>query len=189
LPRDDGVVTDGSGGQARLDVQDFPRETPLIGTRLNLEPLRVEHAEEMALLLDDPDLHTFIGGEPANLADLRDRYRRQTAGRSADGHECWLNWVVRRRVDGLAIGTVQATVAQDAHGFIAELAWIIATPYQGRGYAREAAGTMLAWLRQQGVAAVVAHVHPDHHASQRVAHAIGLTATTTEVDGEIRWQG
>ena len=32
--------------------------------RLVLEPLRVEHAEELAPLLDDPRLHEFIGGDP-----------------------------------------------------------------------------------------------------------------------------
>lgn len=97
--------------------------------------------------------------------------------------------MVRRRVDGRALGTVQATVTQDASGTIAEVAWVIATPHQAQGCAREAASIMVAWLRKHGVSAVVAHVHPDHQASQRVAFAVGLTATTTVVDGEIRWEG
>ncbi len=65
----------------------------------------------------------------------------------------------------------------------------VATPHQGHGYAREAAGTMAAWLREQGVARIVAHVHPGHPASQGVARAVGLTATRTLVGGEVRWQG
>ncbi len=55
--------------------------------------------------------------------------------------------------------------------------------------ARDAAGAMVAWLREQGVATVVAHVHPDHRASQGVARAVGLTPTVITVDGEVRWQG
>jgi RimJ/RimL family protein N-acetyltransferase len=47
---------------------------------------------------------------------------------------------------------------------------------------------MVGWLREQGVTTLVAHVHPDHKASARVAAALGLIATATVVDGEIRWQ-
>jgi hypothetical protein len=36
---------------------------------------------------------------------------------------------------------------------------------------------------------VVAHVHPGHLASQRVASAAGLSPTTDVVDGETRWLG
>ena len=182
-------MKDGAGVEDGLNVQEFARGSRLWSARLDLEPLQVEHAEEMAALLDDVGLHAYTGGEPASLADLRERYRRQATGRSPDGKQRWLNWVVRRRVDKRAIGTVQATVTREAGGSVAEVAWVIATPYQAQGYAREAAGTMVAWLRKQGVGAVVAHVHPDHHASQRVACALGLTATSTVVDGEIRWKG
>ncbi len=34
--------------------------------RLILEPLRVEHADELAPVLDDLKLHRFIGGAPAD---------------------------------------------------------------------------------------------------------------------------
>jgi hypothetical protein len=39
--------------------------------RLVLEPLRIEHAEPMAIVLADPQLHTFIGGAPATARQLR----------------------------------------------------------------------------------------------------------------------
>ena len=42
---------------------------------------------------------------------------------------------------------------------------------------------------RRGVEVVVAHVHPQHHASIAVARAIGLAPTGTIVDGEVRWQG
>lgn len=142
----------------------------------------------MAPLLDDLGLHIFIGGSPASLQELQDRYRRQTVGRSCDRSQRWLNWVTRRRQDGEAVGTVQATVTLERDSFIAEVAWVVAAAHQGHGYAREAATVVMAWLRQQGVDTVVAHVHPDHQASRGVAVAVGLTATTTVVDGETRWQ-
>ena len=157
--------------------------------RLDLEPLRVEHADELAPLLDDPALHRFIGGRPLTRAQLGERYSRLAHGGSADGTQRWLNWVVRARESGQPVGTVQATVTASGDGSLAEVAWVIGVPFQGRGYATEAARAMVAWLRKQGVVAVVAHVHPRHEASAAVARAIGLVATPTVVDGEIRWRG
>ena len=109
-------------------------------------------------------------------------------GRSPDGAQRWLNWIVRRREDGRAIGTVQATVADEAGVVTAAVAWVVATPYQGRGYAREAAHVMVAWLRRSGVARIVAHIHPQHAASAAVARAVDLTPTDIVVDDEILWE-
>ncbi len=142
----------------------------------------------MAPLLADPDLYAFIGQAPPTPLELEQRYRRQTAGRSPDGSQLWLNWVVRRLDDGRAVGTVQATVTKEGVDLVAEVAWVIATDHQGRGYAREAAQLMVTWLRQQGTRVVIAHVHPKHEGSAAVARAVGLTPTATVVDGEVRWR-
>jgi RimJ/RimL family protein N-acetyltransferase len=167
--------------------QDLPAAR-LQSLRLDLEPLREEHADEMAPLLEDPQLHTFIGGEPATLEQLRDRYAHLAVGRSPDGRRQWLNWVLRRQADGRPVGTVQATVAEEHRRCVAEVAWIVATSHQRQGYAREASDCMVGWLRTHAVTVIRAHVHPDHAASQAVARAIGLTPTTTIVDGEVRWE-
>jgi RimJ/RimL family protein N-acetyltransferase len=161
----------------------------LTSERLALEPLRVDHPQEMAPLLDDTELHSFIGGRPATVEQLRDRYARQIVGRSPDGSQRWLNWVVRERESGEAPGTVQATIAKQDGRAVAEVAWVISSPHQRRGFAREAATAMATWLRQQGVDVVVAHVHPQHEASMAVARALGLAPTETVVDGEVRWEG
>ena len=151
--------------------------------RLDLEPLRVEHAAEAASTFDDARLHTFTGGDPATEDELRERYARQVVGHSPDGGETWLNWMLRRRDTGELVGTVQATVAEAT----ADLAWVVAVPHQGRGYAREAALAVRASLAEAGVTRFVADIHPEHAASARVARTLGLTPTDTLVDGEIRW--
>lgn len=161
---------------------------PLSSQRLTLEPLRVDHAAEMAPILDDLDLHTYTGGAPATRDELRQMYRRLVVGRSPDGSQRWLNWVVRRRDDGQAVGTMQATVSEANHGLVAEVAWVIGTAQQHQGYAREAAQVMVAWLRRQGSVAVIAHVHPQHRASMAVARAVDLAPTERVVDGEVRWE-
>jgi RimJ/RimL family protein N-acetyltransferase len=64
---------------------------------------------------------------------------------------------------------------------------VIAAARQGRGYAKEAAAAMVAWLEQQSVRGFVAHIYPDHAASNRVARHLGLRPTNVMEDGEVRW--
>ncbi|WP_042423886.1 GNAT family N-acetyltransferase [Streptacidiphilus anmyonensis] len=158
--------------------------------RLTLLPLKVEHAAEMAAVLSDPRLHTFTGGAPDTAQALRDRYERWVAG-SPDPAASWCNWVIQLHdAAGSALtGTLQATITEDAdRGPTAEIAWVVGTPWQGRGIATEAAQGLVTWLRQHRVHTVVAHIHPDHKASASVATAAGLTPTDQWHDGEIRWQ-
>lgn len=154
--------------------------------RLDLQPLRVEHAEEMAAVLSDPALHTFTGGVPDTPQALRSRYERMTEG-SPDPAVSWLNWVIRLRDEACLTGTVQATVSPWGHGLIAEIAWVVGSPWQGRGIATEAARGLVGWLSRQPVQGVIAHIHPEHQASAAVALATGLTPTGQWHEGELRW--
>jgi RimJ/RimL family protein N-acetyltransferase len=158
--------------------------TEEMGTkRLVLLPLRVEHAREMAEVPSDPALHTYIGGTPQRAGDLTTRYERLVAGAPEPG-VTWCNWVLRSRAEGVLVGTVQATITARE----TEIAWVVGTPWQGRGYATEAARALVDRLAARGVSTVVAHIHPDHHASAAVASAAGLSATGELHDGEVRWE-
>ncbi|MDX3662415.1 GNAT family N-acetyltransferase [Streptomyces sp. ID05-26A] len=154
-------------------------------SRLDLLPLQPGHAAEMAAVLSDPALHTFTGGTPLAAEALEARYERLAAG-SPDPAVRWLNWVILLRDPGSLVGTVQATITLADQ--TAEIAWVVGTPWQGRGLAREAARGLVAWLATQPVCTVIAHVHPDHHASAAVATSAGLTATDEVHDGEVRWR-
>jgi RimJ/RimL family protein N-acetyltransferase len=161
---------------------------PLGSERLVLEPLRQQHADELAPVLGDVSLHRFIGGEPLELEDLRARFERQAPGRSPDGQHWWLNWVARERSTGRPVGTVQATVSRSEPERTAELAWVIGSADQGRGFAKEAVGVIAAWLGEHGVSRLRAHIHPEHEASMAVARSVGLVPTDVVVDGEVRWE-
>lgn len=163
------------------------RAEAIATARLDLVPLLVEHADEMATVLADSALHRFIGGAPADREALRTRYRRLVAG-PADPAVSWLNWVIRWRAAARLTGTVQATVSPSATGPIAEVAWVVGTPWQQRGIASEAAHGLVAWLCTQPVTEIVAHIDPQHHASGGVATAAGLTPTDEWQDGELRWR-
>ena len=153
---------------------------PIRTDRLELTPLTVDDADEMAVVLASPELYTFTGGTPPTADQLRTRYGRQLAG-PADPDEQWHNWIVR--AGGVPIGYVQATVTPQE----AEIAWVTGIHAQGNGYATEAAEAMKHWLQGNGVQRIVAHIHPDHHASNGVARRLGLQPTGDFVDGERRW--
>jgi len=155
--------------------------------RLDLEPLTVEHAAELAPVLDDAALHEFTGGAPLSVAALTARYARLAERRSPDGHQLWGNWVIRVRETGVPAGTMQVTLSAGGPAAgPAEVAWVVGLRAQGRGYAKEAASSLVALLREAGWT-VIAHIHPAHLASQRVARAAGLAPTEEIHDGEVRW--
>jgi RimJ/RimL family protein N-acetyltransferase len=146
--------------------------------RLTLVPLLPEHAGEMAGVLSDPALHEFTGGSPLTALELRARYARLATGPAG-----WRNWVLRLRSEDRLVGYVQATV----EGRTAEVAWVVGTPWQGRGLAKEAAVALVGRLLDE-VDTVIAHIHPEHAASQAVAAAAGLRPSGRMQDGEIRWE-
>jgi RimJ/RimL family protein N-acetyltransferase len=137
----------------------------------------------MVEVLSNRDLYLFTGGDPLNLADLEAQYKAQVAGPSA-GEELWHNWIIRPKDTGEAVGFVQATVTGDS----ADVAWVVGVEWQGRGYASEAASAICGWLATQGIETFMAHIHPGHAASQRVAASLGMKATDEmDTDGEVVW--
>jgi RimJ/RimL family protein N-acetyltransferase len=162
-------------------------DSTIVTSRLVLRPLRVGDAEEMVTVLADPALHEFTGGQPATLDELRQRYTAWVEGSGSD-EELWLNWIVCRGSDGVAVGAVQSTILHLDTGTEALVAWTIGTPWQRQGYAAEAAAGLVSWLVGEGIESVVAHVHADHHASATVASRAGLRPTDAVVDGEVVWR-
>ena len=117
---------------------------PIVTPRLRLHPLTVGDADEMVAVYADARMFEFTGGEPPTLDGLRRRYEVLAVGRSPDGTESWLNWIVRIHDGSLAVGVVQATVDDAARH--ASIAWEIGVPWQGQGFAAEAASALVEWL-------------------------------------------
>lgn len=159
-------------------------ESKIVTDRLDLEPLLQCHATELYPVLSDSKLHEFTGGEPpASLESLAELYAWREARRSPDGEELWLNWVIRERDGGAAVGYAQASV-ESSHAWVA---WVVGTAWQNRGYASEAARAVVEWLRGLGVREIRACVHPAHVASRKVATHAGLRRTDRTSDGEEVW--
>lgn len=158
--------------------------TVLCTDRLTLTPLGVSDAGEMVAVLADPALYRFTGGSPPDLHDLTARYRSQIDGPGGSNDEAWYNWIVRLRTTEEAVGFMQATIRDDT----ADIAWVIGTAWQRRGFATEAATAMCGWLCGSGIREFKAHIHPDHVASRTVATMLGLrNSEAVDDDGEEVW--
>ncbi|MEO6827450.1 MAG: GNAT family N-acetyltransferase [Microbacteriaceae bacterium] len=171
----------------------WPDQERITAERVILEPLSIRHATEMVDVLADASVYAFTEGEAPSLARLESRYTTQTAGRSPDGSQQWLNWIVRRQDSDAAVGFVQATVERIAGGaenptLVANLAWVVAPAHRGQGIASEATGAMIGWLRLHGVGSFAAFIRPNHFASIGVARNQGLHPTSIAKHGETRWE-
>jgi RimJ/RimL family protein N-acetyltransferase len=163
-------------------------EAAIIATeRLVLVPLQAEDADELCDVLYDNRLHEFIGGRPSSRLELHDRFILLAAGSPREG-EAWMNWVIRRRLDSQAVGTVQATIRVFDGRQIARLGWMVGVEWQNQGFASEAATALVKWVRKLGVEDIGANIHPDHDASATVATRAGLHQTEEEFEGERVWR-
>lgn len=154
--------------------------------RLVLLPLDDSAAEEMVEVLADPALYVHTGGEPPDLEELRTRYARQAVGRSPDGSQLWFNWIARTRESFTAVGYVQVTFTLEDG--VADVAWVIGSRHQRRGYAREAAAAVVDWLRSSpGVRRTTAHIGDENVASQGVARGLGFRPSGNVEDDEQVW--
>ena len=106
---------------------------------LILEPQTAAHAEEMFAVLSDPAIYEHENQPPSSIEWLRLRFKKLESRVSPDGHERWLNWVIRVPGAGL-IGYVQATVHPDG---TATIAYVLSSAYWGQGLASKAVQTMI----------------------------------------------
>jgi RimJ/RimL family protein N-acetyltransferase len=107
--------------------------------------LRVpEHAESLFAVMSDPLLyqHVDLIHRPATAAALRERIERNASGKSPDGTQDWLAWVVRNEIDEV-VGFVTATIHPNRE---ADLAYGVASQHWGKGYARSAVEQLLPML-------------------------------------------
>ena len=144
-----------------------PAATP----RLAFEPLAPAHAAEAAPFLADPAMWRYIPRPAPTADDVARRFAVVSVVERPNGDR-WLNWLVRRRADGQAVGLVETTVSPQGRAY---LAYFVFVPFQRQGYAREACAAVLACLREQcAVTAVDAEVDTRNETSQRLLAALGF---------------
>jgi RimJ/RimL family protein N-acetyltransferase len=151
--------------------------------RATLVGLRAADADELAGLLEEPWIREWMGAD--DVGELRDRFAGWESRRSPDGVQAWLNWVVRERDDGRALGWVQATVRGDA----ATVAYAILPAERGAGAAADAVRALVRWLHGAlGVVTVTAEIDEANAASVRVAVSSGFERTIRRTGDEVVWE-
>lgn len=147
--------------------------------RVTLEPQTVAHADEMFMVLADPAIYEFENAPPQSIVSLRARFSRLEVGRSSDGRELWLNWVIRSKEIQKLIGYVQATVRGDGD---AAIAYELASAFWGCGLAREAVQAMLGELaRDYNARCFSAVLKQRNHRSRRLLDRLGFTLAPAEL--------
>lgn len=154
----------------------------LATSQLVLEPITAAHAPAMFELLQEPALYRYLDyGPPPSVGHLREVYERLEVGKSPDGAEHWLNWVVRPP-GSAPIGYVQATVVP---GHRAWIAYVFSGASRGRGFATQACEAMVAHLAAAyGVTECLATVEAANAPSIALLRRLGFRAAdATELKG------
>jgi RimJ/RimL family protein N-acetyltransferase len=170
-------VPDGASLERRPVVR-IPRLTT---ARLTLRGFEARDADAYAAMMADPDVTRYLGdGRPLARADAW----RQLA--MFAGH--WMLrgfgvWAVEERATGAFIGRIGCFEPEGWPGF--EVAYTLARPFWGKGYAREGAGAALAHARETlGRDRIISIIRPANAGSIRVAEALGAAR-----DGEVEFFG
>jgi RimJ/RimL family protein N-acetyltransferase len=155
----------------------MPLQTP----RLDLEPVQPDHAREVWAQLDDDRMWRYFPAlRPATIEELRALYEKWARG-SPHADQVWLNWLCRNRASGALVGSVQATVfPREGSSYIA---YAIYPAHQRKGYAREAAQAVIAYVKgAYGVHRFFAEMDMRNEPSYRLAESLGFVRVETRVD-------
>ena len=157
--------------------------------RLQGEPADTHHAQGLLRALEDPRIYRFVPQDPPTLSHLSERLAAWRTGRSPDGSQLWLNWVLTVCAgDGLAasepnpIGLVQATVEPPKRFFIA---YLIHPAHWRKGYASEAVAAAIdAVFGGYQVECAVAELDTRNQASRALVERLGFRRVRTVLNAD-----
>ena len=140
--------------------------------RLILEPILVSHANEMAKLLEDSELYTFIPNDPLDLAKLQKKYELWSKRISPDRDEIWLNWAARLTASDEVVGHFQVGVRE---GTESNLAYTVGLKWQRKGFALEALHAVLKFVNaNMDLRVIKAWIDTRNIASIKLVEKIGM---------------
>jgi len=159
-----------------------PTTTLLSSERLRIEPLRIEHTEQVMSDLQDPAIYRYLPGDPPSPQALHRRHAAWVVGHSPDGGELWLNWVAFLGDTMLPIGTAQATLPRQGPGMFA---YTIFPPYWRQGYAKEMTRSVLDHLfKTHKSTELRAEIDTRNIGSIRVVESLGLARVALTRDAD-----
>jgi RimJ/RimL family protein N-acetyltransferase len=131
----------------------------------------------MFSVLSDPAIYEFEGVPPPSIERLAAGFRRRESRVSPDGHEKWLNWVVRLPNGELA-GYVQGTIYESLAAYVA---YEFTSKFWRQGIGSAAVGCILDELRDfYTVHTYVAVLKTENYRSMGLLAKLGFRPGTEE---------
>ena len=146
-------------------------DVPTLSTaRLLLRPFSERDLDAYAAICADPEVMRYLGeGRPLARADAWRQLAMFLGHWELRGYGMW---AVEERRSGVLVGRIGFMEPEGWPGF--ELGWTLDRSWWGKGYATEGAREALAFaFARLGKERVISLVHPDNHASIRVAERLG----------------
>lgn len=141
-------------------------------------PLKFHHATALFLGLSDSALFQFIPQyPPKSVEEVESRLQKLSRGKSSDGSELWLNWLIIHKNKYTPIGTLEATVRANERS--ATLAYFVFLEHQRKGYAKEACSQLINLLFENQTRQIFAYVDTRNIASIELAKSIGMKKIET----------
>jgi RimJ/RimL family protein N-acetyltransferase len=141
--------------------------------RLALRPFRAEDIDAYAAMCADPDVMRFLspGGKPLSREDAWRQMAMYAGHWQLRGYGMW---AVEDRSTGIFIGRIGLLYPEGWPD--RELAWALARPFWGRGFATEGARVALAHAFESlGWDHLISLIHPRNKKSVHVAERIGAS--------------
>jgi aminoglycoside 6'-N-acetyltransferase len=150
-----------------------PDFAPIETERLLLRRSRPEDADAISAYRSDPEVHRYQGWERLDPEGIRAEIVAMS-GRDPGAPGGWVQFSAEERDSGRLVGDVGLSPADDEPGVI-KLGYTTSPGFQGRGYATEAVGALVAYAFDTlGADVVRAYASAANTPSIRVAEKVGL---------------
>jgi ribosomal-protein-alanine N-acetyltransferase len=145
---------------------------PLATPRLALVALTLADAPAIFSYSSDPQISQLVAWpRHRQISDSRSFVARSMVGYAQGGH---YEWALKRRTDEAFVGTCGFSRIDTTSG-VAEINYVLAKPYWGRGYATEAAAAVIEFgFQKLGLRSIEAAAFPENSASLRVMAKLGM---------------
>jgi RimJ/RimL family protein N-acetyltransferase len=158
---------------------DWPIETE----RLTLRPFEAGDLAALHEIQADEEVARYLYLGPRTLEETTDLLRRKIEGSELRTEDDWLSAAVVVRAGGALVGDVALHWVSKEHR-TAEIGFVFSPGHQGRGYATEAARTLVAWAVVEGFHRVIGRAEARNAASARVLEKLGFRLEAHLVENE-----
>ena len=146
---------------------------PLLTDRLSIEPLAMRDLDSFVSYRQDAEIARFQGWEPSySKAQAIDLIKSQT-GVELPSKGQWLQLAIHNRGSGEHLGDLAIHRLEDTDPTY-EIGFTIAKKHQGNGFAKEAAGKLMSYLRLQGESKFIATTDRRNTSSIKVLTGLGF---------------